>query len=150
MDEPVMDLVGLEAVIGHWIRIIGIGIDLFGVVIIVVGIAWSTFRFLQRHMAEQHYHRFKIRIGRSLLLGLEMLVAADIVKTIAIEPTFMSLGVLAGLVVVRTFLGWTLVLEIEGRWPWQGEPSRAADALSAGMTGSQAYVPKSRGASAET
>jgi uncharacterized membrane protein len=51
--------------------------------------------------------------------GLEVLVAADIVKTIALELTFMSLGVLAGLVLVRTFLSWTLVLEIEGRWPWQ-------------------------------
>jgi uncharacterized membrane protein len=50
-----------------------------------------------------------------------VLVAADIVKTIALELTFMSLGVLAGLVLVRTFLSWTLVLEIEGRWPWQPE-----------------------------
>jgi hypothetical protein len=46
-------------------------------------------------------------------------VAADIVKTIAVEPTLMSLAVLAGLVLIRTFLSWTLVLEIEGRWPWQ-------------------------------
>ena len=66
---------------------------------------------------------YKIRIGRSLLLGLEVLVAADIVKTIAHELTFISLGLLAGLVLVRTFLSWTLVLEIEGRWPWQREPS---------------------------
>jgi len=57
-----------------------------------------------------------------LLLGLEVLVAADIVKTIAIEITFTSLGLLAGLVLVRTFLSWTLVLEIEGRWPWRREP----------------------------
>jgi uncharacterized membrane protein len=70
---------------------------------------------------EPHYDQYKIRIGRSLLLGLEVLVAADIVKTIAIELTFTSLGLLAGLVVVRTFLSWTLVLEIEGRWPWQRE-----------------------------
>jgi len=56
-----------------------------------------------------------------LLLGLEVLVAADIVKTIAIQLTFTSLGLLAGLVVVRTFLSWTLVLEIEGRWPWRRE-----------------------------
>jgi uncharacterized membrane protein len=66
---------------------------------------------------------FKIRLGRSLLLGLEVLVAADIVKTIAHELTFMSLGLLAGLVLIRTFLSWTLVLEIEGCWPWQREPS---------------------------
>src|SRR5262249_23493866 len=57
------------------------------------------------------------------LLGLEVLVAADIVKTIAHELSVMSLGLLAGLVFVRTFLSWTLVLEIEGRWPWQREPS---------------------------
>ena len=68
-----------------------------------------------------NYDRYRIRIGRSLLLGLELLVAADIVKTIAIELTFTSLGLLAGLVLVRTFLSWTLVLEIEGRWPWARE-----------------------------
>ena len=56
-----------------------------------------------------------------LTLGLEVPVAADIVKTIAIELTFTSLGLLAGLVLVRTFLSWTLVLEIEGRWPWERE-----------------------------
>jgi uncharacterized membrane protein len=113
----------LEAAVGHWVRSIGVGIDVFGVLIIVVGIAWSTYRFLQRRMEESYYDAYKIRIGRSLLLGLEVLVAADIVKTIAIEPTFTSLGVLAGLVLVRTFLSWTLVLEIEGRWPWQRESS---------------------------
>ena len=59
----------------------------------------------------------KIRVGRSLLLGLAVLVAADIVKTIAVEPTFTSLGLLAGLVIVRTFLSWMLVLEIEGHGP---------------------------------
>ena len=87
------------------------------VVIIVIGVAWSTFLFLNPAPAGHHYDDYKVRIGRSLLLGLEMLVAADIVKTIAIEATLMSLGVLAGLVLVRTFLSWTLVLEIEGRWP---------------------------------
>jgi uncharacterized membrane protein len=121
MHEPATKVFALEAAVGQWVRTVGIGIDIFGVLIIVVGIAWSTYRFLQRRMEESHYDAYKIRIGRSLLLGLEVLVAADIVKTIAIEPTFMSLGVLAGLVLVRTFLSWTLVLEIEGRWPWQGE-----------------------------
>lgn len=72
------------------------------------------------------YDTYKISIGRSLLLGLEVLVAADIVKTIAIELTFTSLGLLAGLVLVRTFLSWTLVLEIEGRWPWQRDLAAAA------------------------
>ena len=83
------------------------------------------------HLSASHqarYDNYKISIGRSLLLGLEVLVAADIVKTIAIELTFASLGLLAGLVLVRTFLSWTLVLEIEGRWPWQRELAPVADA----------------------
>jgi len=120
-DEPVNGIFNLEGVIGHWIRFVGDVIDIFGVVIIVVGIAWATFFFFSRRKEELRYHWYKIRIGRSLLLGLEVLVAADIVKTIAVEPTFMSIGVLAGLVVIRTFLSWTLVLEIEGNWPWQGD-----------------------------
>ncbi|HEY1382597.1 MAG TPA: DUF1622 domain-containing protein [Dongiaceae bacterium] len=120
MEQAATDAFDVEAVIGHGIRIIGDGVDIFGVVIIVVGIAWSTARFLGQHTQELHFHGYKVRIGRTLLLGLEMLVAADIVKTIAVEPTFISIGVLAGLVVIRTFLSWTLVLEIEGRWPWQG------------------------------
>src|SRR5512137_3036411 len=98
MGEPVTGVLDLESGIGHWIRFVGDGIDIFGVVIIVIGIAWSTSRFLWRHVEELHFDRYKMRIGRSLLLGLEVLVAADIVKTIAVEPTFVSIGVLAGLV----------------------------------------------------
>ena len=113
----------LEPTVDYAIRAVGSGIEIFGVLVIVIGIAWSTFRQLRQPISEQDSDVYKIRIGRSLLLGLEVLVAADIVKTIAHELTFMSLGLLAGLVLVRTFLSWTLVLEIEGRWPWQREPS---------------------------
>ena len=116
--EPTLDL---EGVINHWIRLLGVGIETFGVLIIVLGIVYSTYLCAHRSADEKLYERYKIRIGRSLLLGLEVLVAADIVKTIAIEITFTSLGLLAGLVLVRTFLSWTLVLEIEGRWPWGRE-----------------------------
>ncbi|HVJ42477.1 MAG TPA: DUF1622 domain-containing protein [Dongiaceae bacterium] len=130
MNDSVTGGFDVEAFINHWIRFVGDGIDIFGVVIIVSGIAWSTMRFGQKHAEASDYQRFKIRIGRTLLLGLEMLVAADIVKTIAVEPSFLSLGVLAGLVVIRTFLSWSLVLEIEGRWPWQSSsrtnPAEAA------------------------
>ncbi len=115
----------LETAISQWIRIVGIGIDVFGVLVIVIGVGWSTFMYISPLHAGQRYEEYKVRIGRTLLLGLEVLVAADIVKTIAIEATLMSLAVLAGLVLVRTFLSWTLVLEIEGCWPWQREPSRA-------------------------
>ena len=113
----------LEPIVDHAIRLVGSGIEIFGVLIIVTGIAGSTYLHLLRPMSGKDVDAYKIRIGRSLLLGLELLVAADIVKTIAHELTFMGLGLLAGLVTVRTFLSWTLVLEIEGRWPWQREPS---------------------------
>lgn len=111
----------LELAIGQWIHLVGIVSDVFGVLVIVLGIIWATVLFLQRRAAEAqaHYDVYKIRIGRALLLGLEVLVAADIIKTVALEPTFAGLGILAGLILIRTFLSWTLVLEIEGRWPWQ-------------------------------
>ncbi|WP_407187730.1 DUF1622 domain-containing protein [Bradyrhizobium centrosematis] len=109
-----------ETATSQWIHLVGIGIEIFGVFIIVIGIVWSARYVFGRNVASR-YDSYKISIGRSLLLGLEVLVAADIVKTIAIELTFASLGLLAGLVVVRTFLSWTLTLEIEGRWPWQPE-----------------------------
>jgi uncharacterized membrane protein len=109
----------LDAAVGYWINLVGNGIEIFGVMVIVLGICWSTFLFVGRRTSVQPYESYKIRIGRSLLLGLEVLVAADIVKTIALDLTFASLGLLAGLVIIRTFLSWTLVLEIEGNWPWR-------------------------------
>ena len=121
MDSNIEHLPAFEATASSWIHLVGICIEIFGVFIIVAGIVWSTYLCLHWQAAAHPYDEYKIRIGRSLLLGLEVLVAADIVKTIAIELTFTSLGLLAGLVVVRTFLSWTLVLEIEGRWPWRRE-----------------------------
>ena len=112
-------LSAFEANTSNWIHLVGVCIEVFGVFIIVAGIVWSTYLGVHWRQGTAQYDQYKIRIGRSLLLGLEVLVAADIVKTIAIELTFTSLGLLAGLVVVRTFLSWTLVLEIEGRWPWR-------------------------------
>ena len=108
-----------EVAVTQAIRLVGTGIEIFGVILIVAGIAWSTWSFLTRRAGGWQYDQYKIRIGRSLLLGLEVLVAADIIKTVATDLTVKGLALLAGLVVVRTFLSWTLILEIEGRWPWQ-------------------------------
>jgi uncharacterized membrane protein len=121
MDANIARLPAFESTTSSWIHLVGVGIEIFGVFVIVAGIIWSTFLCIHWRASANPYDEYKIRIGRSLLLGLEVLVAADIVKTIAIELTFTSLGLLAGLVVVRTFLSWTLVLEIEGRWPWRRE-----------------------------
>jgi len=126
MSIDIERLPAFEAATSQWIHLVGICIEIFGVFIIVAGIIWSTYLYVHRRVEARHYDQYKIRIGRSLLLGLEVLVAADIVKTIAIELTFTSLGLLAGLVLVRTFLSWTLVLEIEGRWPWRRELGRAS------------------------
>jgi uncharacterized membrane protein len=110
-------LQSLELLSDHVIPLVGSAIEICGVFIIVTGITWSTYLHVRPRMPEEDTEVYKIRIGRSLLLGLEVLVAADIVKTIAHELTFISLGLLAGLVLVRTFFSWTLVLEIDGRWP---------------------------------
>jgi len=64
------------------------------------------------------YTDFRHRVGRALLLGLEILVAADIIRTVVLEPTLANVLVLGLLVLIRTFLSWSLVLEIEERWPW--------------------------------
>jgi uncharacterized membrane protein len=112
-------LAQLEAGTSHWLRIVGLVIEVAAAAVIVTGLVWATAVYIRNRMGEPHYETYKIRIGRSLLLGLEVVVAADIVKTIAVAPTLTSLAVLAGLVLIRTFLSWTLVLEIEGRWPWQ-------------------------------
>jgi uncharacterized membrane protein len=67
----------------------------------------------------RYYGDLKVRLGKALLLGLEILVAADIVRTVALEATLESVAILGLLVLIRTFLSWALVVEIEGRWPWQ-------------------------------
>ncbi len=105
------------------IEAVGTAVDVAGVAVIVVGIASAAVQFLRRYRLRgaDHYKAFKVRTGRSLLLGLELLVAADIIKTVALVPTFQNIGVLAVLIVIRTFLSWTLELETEGRWPWQPE-----------------------------
>ncbi len=74
--------------------------------------------------AARAYKSLRSNLGRSILLGLELLVAADIIDTVAIEPTLESLAVLAGIVLVRTFLSFSLEVEIEGRWPWQARANK--------------------------
>jgi uncharacterized membrane protein len=65
------------------------------------------------------YQTYRQQLGQTILLGLELLVAADIVRTVAAAPTFASVGVLGLIVLIRTFLSWTLEVELTGRWPWQ-------------------------------
>lgn len=94
-----------------------------GILVIVIGAAiatgWFAIVLARRRPGIDAYRLYRQRLGQAILLGLELLVAADIVRSVAVEPTFASVGVLGIIVLIRTFLSWSLQLEIEGRWPWQ-------------------------------
>jgi uncharacterized membrane protein len=101
-------------------------IDGVGVAAIVIGllIATGAFVLAVRDHAERpnSYRSYRQHVGRAILLGLEFLVAADIIRTVAVAPSFEGVGVLAIVVAVRTFLSFTLDVELDGRWPWQSAP----------------------------
>ena len=112
---------------------VGKAVDVVGVATIVIGIVIATIVLALRHReVDDAFRKYRQGIGRAILLGLEFLVAADIIKTVAVDPTFAGAGVLAIIVVIRTFLSFTLELEISGRWPWQHEaPSDPGQVRSA-------------------
>ena len=109
------------------IEVSALGIEALAVLIILVAILYGTTRYLGRAREQTHapYEEYRVGLGKALLLGLEFLVAADIVRTVALEPTRESVIVLGLLVVVRTFLSWSLSVEIEGRWPWRRSAASA-------------------------
>ena len=120
--EPILELIEYAA----------LAIEVLAVLIIVGAIFVAFFRYTYRvaiqRQSEGAYRALKVHLGKALLLGLEILVAADIVRTVALEATLQSVAVLGLLVLIRTFLSWALVVEIEGRWPWQ-PPRENADRL---------------------
>ena len=110
--------------IKYWIELISLGIEMIAVIIIVFAVLYGTLHFvfqtLQKQLvARERFRQYKRRLGNALLLSLEILVAADVIRTVALEPTLANVSVLGLLVVIRTFLSWSLVVEIEGRWPWR-------------------------------
>ncbi|GGL91987.1 DUF1622 domain-containing protein [Nakamurella endophytica] len=98
---------------------VGQGIDAAGVAVMVVGAVAAAVTVAASRTATDRYRRFRRQLGRSILLGLELLVAADIIRTVAVTPTLGSVAVLAVIVLIRTFLSFSLELEVSGRWPWQ-------------------------------
>ena len=115
----------------HWIEWAALIIEIVAVIIIVVAIINALSRYIWRAVLHKtqgdHYSELKVSLGKALLLGLEILVAADIVRTVALEATLESVAVLGLLVLIRTFLSWALVVEIEGRWPWQSKLKKTVD-----------------------
>jgi uncharacterized membrane protein len=104
-------------------------IEIAGVAMIVVGGLIATALLMRGGFGPigwgKALQRYRAHLGMAILLGLELLIAADIIDTIALPLTWESVGLLAGIVLIRTFLSWTLEVEIEGRWPWQSGHRRS-------------------------
>jgi uncharacterized membrane protein len=111
------------------------GIEAAGIAAIVIGGVAATYIYVRRLTHGQDssasYRRYRESLGKAILLGLELLVAADIIRTVATDPTLYNVGVLAGIVLIRTFLSFSLQLEIDGRWPWQRPRPAVADEAAA-------------------
>lgn len=110
----------------HTAELVSTVIELAGIAAMVIGIGLafilSARTLLYSKDVSLVYQNLRRNLGKAILLGLELLVAADIVRSVAVDPSFVSVGVLGVIVVIRTFLSWSLELEINGRWPWQSSP----------------------------
>jgi uncharacterized membrane protein len=124
-----MDFRGAVEAIG--LAVDGVGVGVIAVAIGVAGVAFG--RGLSSGLPfDSSYRQLRQSIGRGVLLGLELLVAGDIIRTVAVAPTLTGVGVLAMIVAIRTFLSFSLEVELTGRWPWQSRtdrPSVDADVL---------------------
>jgi uncharacterized membrane protein len=119
-----------------------------GVAVMVVGAFVSLgMVLLQRHKesGESAFRHFRQKVGRSILLGLELLVAADIIRTVSEEPTLQGVLVLGMIVLIRTFLSFTLAVELEGHWPWQSARIKALEKMQSSGS-AQRPVVEDRGA----
>lgn len=98
-------------------------VEFIGVLVLIAGAVASSVAFISRLLRRMpfraSYQELRADLGRAILLGLEFLVIADIIGTVAVEPTLQNLGVLAVIVAIRTLLSFALELEVSGRWPWQ-------------------------------
>lgn len=107
------------------IEAITTGIEVFGVLVIVVGIVFASVVFIKSSLKKEAeaFESYRTSLGKSILLGLELLVAADIVDTVAIKPTMDSVLILGLIVIIRTFLSFSLEIELEGKLPWRRKNS---------------------------
>ncbi|EEF61199.1 DUF1622 domain-containing protein [Pedosphaera parvula] len=111
------------------------GIEILAVMVIVTAIivvtcSRGTVRYVLQIGRPGAYEAYKHQLGKPLLLGLDLLVASDLVKTVALELTMNNVLTLGLLVLIRTFLSWSLVVEIEGRWPWEAKEGKGSESLT--------------------
>lgn len=125
-------MIGSEimSIIRSSIEWVALGIEVLGVTVIVAGVLGVALNrgivsYLFQSGTPGVEETSKHQLGKTLLLGLEFLVAGDVVRTVALEPTLNNVALLGLLVVIRTFLSWSLTVEIEGRWPWQSQASKS-------------------------
>jgi uncharacterized membrane protein len=109
------------AIMRRWIDLSSEGIQFLAVAIIVFTIAFASVRFVWQlsKRAKNPYRAYKDLLGQSLLLTLEILVAADVIHTVVLDLTVRGLALLGALVVIRTLLSWSVAVETEGHWPWR-------------------------------
>ncbi len=112
--------------ISGWIETVVIGV--ISVAVVAAFVAGA--RVVRADGLASAVERIKRVVGRGLLLGLDLLIAADVIRTVTLEPTLENVAALGLLVVVRTFLAWSLMVELHGRWPWQ-----RADEAGSGQPG---------------
>ncbi|CAM3850191.1 DUF1622 domain-containing protein [Vreelandella rituensis] len=112
------------------IDFVALGVEAAGVVVIVAGFIFATYRFLRNPKVEgsthQAYLGYRHAVGRSLLIGLDFLIAGDLIKTVIIANTGSQVATLAAVVLVRAFLAFTLHIEIEGQLPWHASKTKPA------------------------
>ena len=112
----------MREAIASILEMAGIFLNVFSVLAIVIGLLvvfGKYFYHFRKLSPDENFRRFKPQLARVLMVALEILVVADIIETVTLDISFESLATLGLLVIVRTWLSWTLALEAEGRWPWQ-------------------------------
>ena len=126
----------MQGAILHGLHWTASAIELLGVIVIICGVivatVWSLSEMRQGGFADA-FRSYRANLGRGILLGLEFLIAADIIGMVAIVPSFDRLGILALIIVIRTFLSFSLQIEIEGRWPWRRHAAAADNTDHAGL-----------------
>jgi uncharacterized membrane protein len=112
--------------------VVGTGFQVVGIAVLVIGALLAFVKYLKalprRRDTLTAYSDLRRDLGKAILVGLELLVAADIISSVAINPTFATVGVLGLIVLIRTFLSWSLEVEVSRRWPWQSSRSPNEDA----------------------
>lgn len=108
-------------------RYLVLSLEFAGAGVTVIGILLSSvfaLRNILRHKEKDIYQSFRMQVGRSIILGLELLIAADIIRSLTTQFDFKSIGLLGILILIRTFLSFSLEVEVYGKWPWQSKSNK--------------------------